>query len=272
MPKRFADKVLGHAIAVSAFERYPLILAIQGPAGDGKSLQVRHVLRENGFAVIANSSALLAGSFQGEPVRKLRDLYGRARDLAVAKNTQLLAILLEDFDLSPAAREDSVRYTVNSQLLAVFLMNLADDVASCEVGTTQRFPIFLTGNNFSRVHQPLTRSGRMNFFSWEPTDQERSDVIFAMLNHYIPNLKRPDADRISRDYKTFPIAFFDAAIMDCIASKVLEHVEETRNIDLQYIQGHFSDGVYIGLGDYAKALRERGNSRSAPRNFLRSRS
>jgi len=271
VPERFQRKVLAHAITASFFERYPLILAIQGPPGDGKSSQVRHVLKRSGFAVITNSSALLAGSFEAEPVRQLRDLYGRARDFASANKTQPPVILLEDFDLSPAGRENGVRYTVNSQLLAAFLMNLADDVASCEVGTTRRFPIFMTGNDFSLVHQPLTRPGRMNVFSWEPTDQERIDVIYAMLSIHIPKLERKDADRLSRQYKRFPIAFFDAAIMDCIASEALRNVEITGEIDFQHLQRHFNNGFHVELADLSDALRDRSDSSSAPRSFMRSR-
>jgi SpoVK/Ycf46/Vps4 family AAA+-type ATPase len=271
VPERFRRRVLAHAITASSFERYPLILAIQGPPGDGKSFQVKHVLKENSFVVIANSSALLAGSFEAEPVRQLRDLYGRARDFATANKTRLPVILLEDFDLSPAGRQDGVRYTVNSQLLAAFLMNLADDVASCDVGTTQRFPIFMTGNDFSSVHQPLTRPGRMDVFSWEPTDEERIDVIYGMLNTYIPDLEKRDVDRLSRQYKRYPISFFDATIMDCIASAALNHVEMTRHIDVDELRRRFENGFHLKPEDFIRALRERSDPRFVPRSFLGSR-
>lgn len=272
VPERFQHRVLAHAIAASFCERYPLILAIQGPPGDGKSFQVRHVLQNSGFAIIANSSALLAGSFEGEPVRQLRDLYIRARDLATSRPSRPPVILLEDFDLSPAGRVNGVRYTVNSQLLAAFLMNLADDVGSCDVGTTRRFPIFMTGNDFSLVHQPLTRPGRMNIFTWEPTDEERDDILFAMLAAYIPDLDRRDVDRLSRQYRRFPISFFNAAIMDCIASAALRHVETTRNIDFQYLEHHFKDDFRVQLSDFSRTLKERSDPRSWPIPFIRSRS
>lgn len=269
VPERFRRRVLAHAITASFFDRYPLILAIQGPPGDGKTFQLRHVLRDSGFSVIANSSALLAGSFEAEPVKQIRELYGQARDLAATDVSHLPVLVLEDFDLSPAGREYGVRYTVNSQLLAAFLMNLADDVGTCGVGTTRRFPIFLTGNNFSLVHQPLTRPGRMNVFSWEPTEAERLDVLCAMLDGHIPGLERREVERLSKQYKHFPVSFFDAALMDCIALAALRHVEATRNIDIQYLRHRFQNGIHVDLAEFASALKERTDPQNSPKNYVK---
>ena len=271
MPERFRSRVLTHAISASFSERHPLILAIQGPPGDGKTFQLRHVLKESGFKVIASSSALLAGSFEAEPVNQLRELYGQARDIVALDVNRLPALVLEDFDLSPAGREYGVRYTVNSQLLAAFLMNLADDVAACGVGTAQRFPIFMTGNNFSLVHQPLTRPGRMNVFSWEPTDDERLEILYAMLETHIRGLERSDVDKWSKQYKRFPISIFDAALMDCIASAALRHVEATRNIDVQHLRNHFQNDLRVEPDEYAVALKERTDPQHSPRSFNRGR-
>lgn len=270
VPERFRHKVLAHAITASFCERYPLILAIQGPPGDGKSFQVRHVLRETGFGLITCSSSLLAGSFEAEPVRQLQELYGRARDLATVNSSSLPVIVLEDFDLSPAGREDGVRYTVNSQLLVAFLMNLADDVGSCGVGTTQRFPIFMTGNDFSLLHQPLTRPGRMNVFSWVPTEEERAEVIFHMLDPYISSLERKDVERLSKQYKRLPISAFDAAVMDCIASVAVDYVESTRHIDIHNLRHWFNNGFNFELDRLTNALRERVDPRNGPLSFIRS--
>lgn len=270
VPERFRRRVLAHAITASFHDRYPLMLAIQGPPGDGKTFQLRHVLQENGFSVIANSSALLAGSFEAEPVNQLRKLYGQARDLAVTDVTHLPVLVLEDFDLSPAGREHGVRYTVNSQLLAAFLMNLADDVGACDVGTTRRFPIFLTGNNFSLLHQPLTRPGRMNVFSWEPTEEERLEILYAMLRGHIPGLERKQVDRLSKQHRHFPISFFDAALMDCIALDALRHVEDTRKIDLQYLRRQYQNGIRVGFAEFASALVERTNPQNSPKNYVES--
>jgi hypothetical protein len=180
-------------------------------------------------------------------------------------------LVLEDFDLSPAGRQHGVRYTVNSQLLAAFLMNLADDVGACEVGTTRRFPIFLTGNNLSLVHQPLTRPGRMNFFSWEPTEQERLDVLCAMLDGHISDLERKEVERLSKQYRRLPISFFDAALMDCMALAALRHVEVTRNIDIQYLRDRFQNGIRVDLAEFASALKERTNPHNSPMNYTKDR-
>jgi ATPase family associated with various cellular activities (AAA) len=271
VPERFQNVVLKHAVAASYLPRYPLMLAIQGQPGDGKSFQLRSVLENSAFTIIASSSALLAGNFEAEPVKQMRELYVRAKEFAAANADKLPVILLEDFDLSPAGQQDDVRYTVNSQLLAGFLMNLADDVGSCQVGTTQRFPIFLTGNDFSIVHEPLTRHGRMNIFSWEPTEEERIDVIYSIVKPYIPDTERRQIGKLSDRYKRHPIATFDAAVMDCIASAAFRHVNSIHNFNPNELRRLFGTKIPIEMDDYVDALQVRAEPRNAARSFLRSR-
>jgi len=89
--------------------------------------------------------------------------------------------LIEDFDLGAASEKEATRYTINSQLLSAYMMNLADDIGLGEVGTDARFPVFITGNDFTDLHRPLARPGRMDFFTWRPTEEELAYMVWGLL-------------------------------------------------------------------------------------------
>ena len=137
------------------------MLAIQGRAGDGKSSQVREACSVNGIYIFPISGASLSGSHEKESVKELFNVYEAASKFILEHKNCLACILIDDFDLSVASTFDDRRYTVNSQLLTGSLMNLADDPTRCGSKTTQRVPIIITGNNFTSLHAPLFRHGRM---------------------------------------------------------------------------------------------------------------
>ncbi|MFG3711931.1 AAA family ATPase [Micromonospora sp. NPDC049460] len=268
IPPRFHKSILSHAISVAAFPKYPLLLAVQGRPGDGKSYQTRESLRAGGFVVFALSAAMLGGSHEGDSVQGVRDLYGRARAYREAPNSRgYPALLLEDFDLSPANQRANSRYTVNSQLLVGFLMNLADDISMCDVGTTDRYPIFLTGNDFSSMHGPLMRPGRSNIFTWEPNADERSQVVFTMLQPYIPQLSMNEAAKLSNKYSAAPLAAYSAALNDCLASHAYDYASKYRVYDVNAIRRAFRAPKF-GLEEYEAALKLRHDESAKPRRFL----
>jgi hypothetical protein len=209
--ERFERHVVRHALAVQYMSRYPLILAIQGPPGDGKSFQAKLSLELAGIRVFRLSGALMAGAYEGDSVTALRKLYSRAARHAVAQDGGHAALLLEDFDLSPASEREGTRYTVNSQLLTGFMMNLADDVATCEVEEEQRLPVILTGNDFSFLHGPLVRPGRIDFFTWEPTDVERVQIVEAALTEHVSDLSLEGVALLCKRHPSVPVAAFVAA-------------------------------------------------------------
>jgi ATPase family associated with various cellular activities (AAA) len=213
VPLRFRKSVLQHALGVRYVPGYPMFLAIQGPPGDGKSFQAALTLQFAEIGVFRLSGSLLSGEFERDSVNAVRNLYKSAAKHAGMPGPEggNAALLLEDFDLSPASQRDGTRYTVNSQLLTGFLMNLHDDVASCEVETARRIPIYLTGNDFSYLHSPLVRHGRIEFFTWEPTPEERADIVFTALADYVMDIGKEDVVLLCKKHSSLPVSAFAAA-------------------------------------------------------------
>lgn len=257
---------------MSAFYFHPLILAVQGPPGDGKSYQTLKSLEESRFTVFRLSSSLLSGGLEGAPIERVKDLYQRAADYHAARPTALPALILEDFDMSSANQRGDARYTVNSQLLAGYLMNLADDVETAGVNTTHRYPIFLTGNDFASLHGPLIRPGRVDFFTWQPDQDERAQVVQSLLSQYAI-LTPAEAGDLSARYKKLPISAFRAAAQDCLARRAYDYISATQEIKLIDLRRHFDERQYppISYQELSNALAPYEDGANRARNFLRGR-
>lgn len=180
IPTRFVDRVLRHAVSVFLIPTYPLLLAVQGRPGVGKTFQTYQSLRGAGFEVLRESAARLQGRHEGDSVAEFEAVYERARECMEDPCRPMAAILIEDFDLSGAVRFDKTEYTVNQQLLVNYLMNLCDGIVEGG-GQAIRIPIYLTGNNFSTLHEPLRRHGRLDAFTWAPDKDELELVVASMI-------------------------------------------------------------------------------------------
>lgn len=268
VPERFRRRVVTHAVGVMTVKRHPLLLAVQGRPGDGKSFQLMHSLSTAGCTVFTLSASLLAGQYEGDAVTAVREAYSRAGEFARVNPDGLPALLIEDFDLSPAGQREGVRYTVNSQLLSGFLMHLADDVTSCGVGTTERFPVFLTGNDLSTLHGPLTRPGRMEVFSWEPSADERADIVHSLLAPHLPSFTRHEVSRLIKKHQRQPISTFAAALTDCLARRSYEIAASNGSINRVTLKRALANGIVVSAADYAEALAERTDSQLSLRAFI----
>ena len=187
VPAEFKDKVSLHIIKNYMPDlNPPLFLAIQGPKGDGKSSQTREVCSQMGVYVVPFSGASLSGSHEKDAVNELADVY--IYTSSVRETTKMPTILLiDDFDLSVASIFMNREYTVNTQLLTGFLMNLADEPTKCGDKYTYRVPLILTGNDFTGLHGPLVRPGRMDFFDWNPTLDQKIEIVSAMYGESLPS-------------------------------------------------------------------------------------
>lgn len=251
IPDTFRERVNLHLfknlslpdIMVSA----PLILGIQGPQGDGKSFQARETCLAFGVNVAVISGASLGGPHEGAPVEILTRIYRYASEQTELSQTPTI-LLIDDFDLSVAASYEHRETTVNTQLLTGFLMNLADNPRQCAGSETSRIPIIMTGNNFTALHGPLMREGRMDLYDWEPSVDEKVDVISAFLAPWMAADELPNLKTLVKRYERKPIAFFAALQNDYInalisdAAKVplsrltardTEHVQANINLKMK---------------------------------------
>jgi hypothetical protein len=167
--------------------------------------------------------------------------------------------VFEDFDLGPAGQTKERRYTVNSQLLTGFLMNLADDVSMCDVGTTVRFPVIITSNNLGTLHGPLMRPGRMQIFTWDPDRVERAVMIASVLENRVAGLDERVLEKLARSYTGLPISAFATALNDCIAYRIYEKVEDGM-VNLETAQREWGQSLCFELAEVEKRLSHIGHA------------
>jgi SpoVK/Ycf46/Vps4 family AAA+-type ATPase len=217
IPERFRRKVVLHVtqnlLADALLRqgvRIPLMLGIQGPSGSGKSWQTRVVCAEMGLHIVRVSGAALSSRWEGVPQDLLREAYL----VAAHENRGIAALLIDDFDTSPASISEDVQYTVNTQVLCGALMNIADDPRNVSDQSVNRVPVVLTGNRFTAIYYPLTRIGRMSLFNWDPNRSERQEIIkaiFSDIDMTEEQLAILASLTIERDgvTETAPISFYD---------------------------------------------------------------
>jgi SpoVK/Ycf46/Vps4 family AAA+-type ATPase len=177
VPGRLQEQVQLHLLCNLANQPVPLMMAINGPPGEGKTFSVSLIAKRLGL----NLYRLPGGSFDnplaGEPVRELRRLYLRAGQWMRSQPLQGSMLLLDDLDLVLGELTPGVQRTINSPLLISELMHLADHPTRVDQEKTLRVPIIITGNHLGSLHEPLRRSGRMKWLEWKLNPAEKLEAI-----------------------------------------------------------------------------------------------
>ena len=115
-----------------------------------------------------------------------------------------LPLLWDDFDTTVGEWEKSTG-TVNHQQVLAQLMHLADSPTQEAQRTLRRVPVFVTGNDLSKVYAPLRRPGRMRPFSWRPTESERREIVQRIM---APLLTARATTDMLTELPEAPISFF----------------------------------------------------------------
>jgi hypothetical protein len=203
IPPRFREAVRSHLVLCYAeYPAHPLIFGIFGRPGDGKTFQLRSVLAEMGVATRSINAADLESDRAGMPGKLLLETYVMtARALEAGRPATLV---IDDFDTTVGEWEHNTG-TVNHQQILAQAMHLADNPSAIErVGRVRRVPLFLTGNDFSKLYGPLRRPGRMVSFYWDPTPEERQEIVARILDF----ASREVATRLTQEFRDAPISFF----------------------------------------------------------------
>lgn len=249
IPKRFKKKIETHLLGnMLEIEDYPLILAIMGKPGMGKTLQLRNYLETLGVKVFSISSADLESERAGAPAKLLKKQYVEA-SINISKNNPS-ALVIDDIDTTVGEWEQNTG-TVNHQGILAFLMHIADNPYFIEeLGKINRVPIFFTGNNFELLYEPLRRPGRTLEFEWEPKPSEKIAIIASCLP-YVSNAKEI-AEQLIRIYPNQSISYFTNLFVtrklellsefssDITFKKILSNDQYKRQLYRKYIQNYNS--------------------------------
>ncbi|XP_022960536.1 ribulose bisphosphate carboxylase/oxygenase activase, chloroplastic [Cucurbita moschata] len=185
----FMDKVVCHIVKNFIVHllniKVPLILGIWGGKGQGKSFQTELIFQAMGVEPVIMSAGELESERAGEPGKLIRERY-RTASQVVQNQGKLSCLMINDIDAG-IGRFENTQVTVNNQIVAGTLMNLADNPNRVSIGQdwreadiTNRIPIILTGNDFSTIYAPLIRDGRMEKFYWQPNREDIVNIVHRM--------------------------------------------------------------------------------------------
>lgn len=213
---RFLDKLAIHItknyLDLSGV-KVPLILGVHGRKGEGKSFQCDLVFERMGVGVVHMSAGELESPDAGDPARLIRLRYREAADW-VKVNGKMAVLMINDIDAGMGRIDQFTQYTVNTQLVAGTLMNIADkptDVqlpGSYDAEPIQRIPIIVTGNDFATLYAPLVRDGRMEKFYWEPDRADRIGIVKGIFEQ--DSVSPADVEKLVDTFPTQSIDFYSA--------------------------------------------------------------
>jgi len=218
--------------------RVPLLLGIHGPSGDGKTYQCEQILAEIGVRAFLISGGQLESPDAGQPAKLVRETYIEASDCIEEGECRAAVMLINDIDTGLGNWGNMVQYTVNTQIVFCELMNLADypnflvnpnflvKGKSKPTRRTRRIPIIVTGNDFTKLYEPLVRAGRMTAFEWKPTLEEKAKIVKGIFSE----ISSKQCEYLVKEFESQPVAFFShlrASLIDDELWKVIQKVGST---------------------------------------------
>lgn len=182
IPERFEKEVVLHALRVLSpnISNVPIIFSIDGPTGEGKTYQCKTVLERAGCKIFSLSASQFESKNAGEPAQLIRGTYNSAVEYIRKSSENVAAVLIDDADVAFGNWGELVQYTVNTQCVIGELMSIADMSSN---KNEIRVPIYLTGNDLKKIYAPLRRSGRMEFFYWEPNQGEKTIMLYYLFKN-----------------------------------------------------------------------------------------
>jgi hypothetical protein len=212
IPARFERALNQHLVFnYDAIANWPLILGVFGRPGDGKSFQIRAHLERRGVLPVSINAADLESDRAGVPGKLVLEMYENAGHRI--EEATPAAVIVDDFDTTVGEWEHSTT-TVNHQQVLAQLMHLADSPTEAAGKKLRRVPVFITGNDLSKVYPPLRRPGRMRAFPWLPSDAEREEIVTAILGDVLPPC---DVPALLAKLPGAPIAFFSDLLVEILA-------------------------------------------------------
>lgn len=212
----------------------PLLLGIHGPSGEGKTYQCEYILKNMGVKRFLVSGGQLDNPVAGHPSAFIRNTYIRASESILSGESSLAVVLVNDVDTGLGTWGKSEKHTINQINVFGELMHLVDYPTLVDGRETNRIPIIITGNDFTKLYNPLVRAGRMSAFEWIPTLHEKAEILVAIF----PELTHDECSRLVAELnerlmgelpdtiKFLPVAFFSHLRANLLDEDLWEEVED----------------------------------------------
>ncbi len=240
IPERFEKVVTLHLLKNKLADGVninpPLILGIDGLPGTGKTFQCRKIVQKLGYKEVIISGSQLESKNAGEPAELIQEKYINANYTLERRISKGAVIILDDLDVFLGDWGNNVQYTVNRQLVFGELMSMADNPYNVRGEKTKRIPIIITGNDFSKLYEPLTRPGRFERFTWIPQKEEIVAIATHILDfadkNFITKLTIALIDLYEKKgLKTIPISFFSHLKTTLVDDIIWEYYKKNPSID-----------------------------------------
>lgn len=229
---RFLDKLAVHItknyLNLSGV-KVPLILGVHGRKGEGKTFQCELVFERMGIQAVHMSAGELESPDAGDPARLIRLRYREAAE-SVKVNGKMAVLMINDIDAGMGRVDQFTQYTVNTQLVAGTLMNIADNPTNVQLPGSydsepiQRIPIIVTGNDFSTLYAPLIRDGRMEKFYWEPDRADRIGIVSGIFSS--DGISQRDVEKLVDTFPVQSIDFYSALHSRLYDEQVLQFIQQ----------------------------------------------
>ena len=268
---RFFEAVRRHLFSnFSEWRVRPAIMGVFGPPGEGQTFQLERSIEACNCEIAWLHAGELESNEAGEPAKRLVEVIEMASVETIGGTPT--AVVLHDVDTTLGEWKDNTG-TVNHQHLLAELMHFADRPATKRFGG-RRVPVFVTGNDATKVYDPLTRAQRMSLFRWTPTREERAEIVDSILMPFVDQAMGSElVDRFPNE----PVAFF-ADIAGVIRERQLAHHAWMGTRDMRVVAGRSKDPSWrptragsvdrTALMEVAETMSE--GRTSALRSFLRS--
>ena len=128
----------------------PLLLGIHGPSGEGKTYQCEHILKDMGVKRFLVSGGQLDNPIAGHPSAFIRQTYIKASETIRSGGASLAVVLVNDVDTGLGTWGKSEKHTINQINVFGELMHLVDYPSLVDGKETNRVPIIITGNDFTK--------------------------------------------------------------------------------------------------------------------------
>lgn len=241
LDKEFERKVLLHIVTNSLQKNMsPSFLAIEGKMGEGKTVQTINTCFRHGIHPYYFSSSQLAGNLEGDSIKELEATYNYL--LEHDKEDSFSVIIIDDFHLSIASCDESISRTVNSQILTDYLMSIAD---TTKATPGKKIPFILIANTFEQLYLPLTRDGRMKLFKWEPSKEQKKNLIYKMYSDILVEGVFAEFQEFVEENINESLSFFGEVKNDIYTDMIENYLKEENFANLYEITKKFNNDLHL---------------------------